>query len=71
MENNTDKLDDFIKHRTRLERLFLESDEGNAIQNKHGVFSYQSECGNHIFSLDGYLADYREWLIEYKFIKEI
>ncbi len=71
-KEKSDKLNDYILHRTRLERLFLKNpDDGNAIENKYGVFAYQSADGNHIISLDSYLADYREWLIANKFVKEI
>ena len=65
------RLEEARAHKLRLEKLFLESEWGNAVKNKTGVYAYQSKDGNHMMRLDDYLSSYKEWLIENKFIKEI
>lgn len=58
-------IDDFVV----TERKFLE--EREAVKNEHGVYAYQSKDGAEIMSLDHYLRDYKDWLIENKYVKEI
>lgn len=50
------------------ETEFLE--EGEFIKNEHGVYIYSSPCGTLTFSLDHILRDYKEWLIEKKYVRE-
>lgn len=57
-------IDDTVK----LERLFL-STVGDAQINENGVYHYESKDGVHILSLDHYLAEYKEWLIENNHVK--
>lgn len=56
-------IDDFVI----IERKFLE--EQGAVQNPHGVYAYQSADGTEIMSLDHYLREYKEWLIENNYLK--
>jgi hypothetical protein len=70
-QQSIEKLQELMSKRTRIEKLFLNSEAGNGVKNRHNVFIYQSSCGKHLLKLDHFLADYKEWLIENKFVKEI
>lgn len=52
-----------------VERQFLQ--EQGAIMNPHGVYVYQSSCGSEILSLDHYLREYKQWLIDNNYVKEV
>lgn len=68
MGNNLEQL--WAKALTQ-EHEYLESEEGNAVQNEHGVYAYQSFDGSHLLSLDFFLLRYKEWLIENGYVKEL
>lgn len=52
---------------TEVERSFLEEKE--CCKNKHGVYLFISANGHERISLDYFLHEYKEWLIENKIVK--
>jgi len=59
-------IDDFVK----TERQFL-STVGDAQINANGVYHYESKDGVHIISLDHYLLEYKQWLIDNNYVKPL
>lgn len=56
-----------INELVKTERKFLEEQE--TIKNEHDVYVFTSYNGMEIISLDFYLLDYKNWLIENKILK--
>lgn len=56
-----------ISKLTEIEVKFLE--ENQAVKNEHGVYLFISQNGQDRISLDFYLLEYKNWLIENKIVK--
>jgi len=62
-----EQLDGFFKDFTKYEVQFLNEEGGE--KNEHGAYCYQSQNGNHLISLDMFLASYKQWLIDNNIVK--
>lgn len=69
MSNEIRKFEELRRELVKQEVEYLTQER--AILNEHGVYYYQSKCGNHIISLDSYLNSYKEWLIEKGYVREV
>ena len=62
-------MDNRLLEMVKTERKFLEQQE--AEKTEAGVYVFTSSNGNEHISLDFYLLEYKQWLIENKIVKEL